>query len=131
MSYHGSSHHHGNGYVPSFKDRKKLADRIRMVQEIKRQQPDKVPIIIERFESERSLPILDHCKYLIPSHITVADVMQIIRRRLQLHPDQAFFLLINEKSMVSASMTVGELYQLEKEPDGFLYIVYASQPAFG
>jgi microtubule-associated protein 1 light chain len=137
MSYpfhHGSSSHnhgHGNGYVPSFKDRKKLADRIRMVQEIKRQQPDKVPIIIERYESERSLPILDHCKYLIPAHITVADVMQIIRRRLQLHPDQAFFLLINEKSMVSASMTVGELYQLEKYQDGFLYIVYASQPAFG
>jgi len=51
-----------------------------MVQEIKRQQPDKVPIIIERYESERSLPILDHCKYLIPSHITVADVMQVRAR---------------------------------------------------
>lgn len=102
-----------------------------MVQEIKRQQPDKVPIIIERYESERNLPILDHCKYLVPDHITIADVMQIIRRRLHLHPDQAFYLLINEKSMVSISMTVGELYDMEREQDGFLYIVYASQPAFG
>uniref|UniRef100_A0A915E5N0 Uncharacterized protein n=1 Tax=Ditylenchus dipsaci TaxID=166011 RepID=A0A915E5N0_9BILA len=96
---------------------------------IKRQQPDKVPIIIERYDTERNLPILDHCKYLVPSHITVADVMQIIRRRLHLHPDQAFFLLINEKSMVSITMTVGQLYEMEQEKDGFLYIVYASQPA--
>jgi len=119
------------GYMPSFKDRKNFADRARMVQEINRQQPDKVPIIIERFDTERHLPLLDHCKYLVPSHITIADVMQIIRRRLQLHPDQAFFLLINEKSMVSMTMTIGQIYDMEKEPDGFLYIVYASQPAFG
>lgn len=102
-----------------------------MVQEIKRQQPDKVPIIIERYEGERNLPILDHCKYLVPAHITVADVMQIIRRRLNLHPDQSFFLLVNEKSMVSASMTVNQIYEAEREPDGFLYIVYVGQPTFG
>lgn len=102
-----------------------------MVQEIKRQQPDKVPIIIERYESERSLPVLDHCKYLVPAHITVADVMQIIRRRLNLHPDQSFFLLVNEKSMVSVTMTINQIYEMEREQDGFLYIVYAGQPAFG
>ncbi|KAI1725047.1 autophagy protein atg8 ubiquitin like domain-containing protein [Ditylenchus destructor] len=119
------------GYMPSFKERKSFPDRIRMVQEIQRQQPDKIPIIIERFDSERNLPILDHCKYLVPAHITVADVMQIIRRRLALHPDQAFYLLINEKSMASITMTVGQVYEMEKDKDGFLYIVYASQPAFG
>lgn len=96
------------------------------------------------------LPLLDHCKYLVPNHITIADVMQIIRRRLQLHPDQAFYLLalfttqtkeayllvkklrlVNEKSMASMTMTIGQLYDFEKDKDGFLYIVYASQPAFG
>ena len=120
-----------SGYMPSFKERKNLAERVRMVEDIRRQQPDRVPIIIERYEGERYLPILDKCKYLVPSHITVAELMQIVRRRLQLHPDQAFFLLLNEKSIVSNSMTMQQLYQTEQESDGFLYIYYASQPAFG
>jgi microtubule-associated protein 1 light chain len=120
-----------SGYIPSFKERKNLAERIRMVEDIKRQQPDKIPIIIERYEGERYLPLLDKCKYLVPNHITVAELMQIVRRRLQLHPDQAFFLLLNEKSIVSNSMTISQLYQMEQEQDGFLYMVYASQPTFG
>lgn len=119
------------GYVNSFKERKNSAERRRMVQDILRQQPDKVPLIVERFKSERYLPLLDHCKYLVPNHISIAEVMQIIRRRLQLHPDQAFYLLVNEKSMSSITVTIQELYDDEKDEDGFLYIVYASQPAFG
>ncbi|KHJ90887.1 microtubule associated protein 1A/1B, light chain 3 [Oesophagostomum dentatum] len=51
--------------------------------------------------------------------------------QLQLHPEQAFFLLVNEKSVVSNSMTMSQLYQTDRDQDGFLYVVYTSQPAFG
>ncbi|KAF7639317.1 hypothetical protein Mgra_00001280 [Meloidogyne graminicola] len=119
-----------NGSV-SFKDRKGLPERQRMVQDILSQHEDKVPLIIERYGKERFLPLLSHCKYLVPSHLTIGGVMQIIRRRLQLHPDQAFYLLVNGKSVFSVNQTIGQLYDDEKDEDGFLYIVYASQPAFG
>lgn len=33
--------------------------------------------------------------------------------------------------MVSNSMNMDQLYQQEADQDGFLYMVYTSQPAFG
>ncbi|VDO30221.1 hypothetical protein V3C99_008688 [Haemonchus contortus] len=120
-----------SGSIPSFKERRPFHAREKDVAEIRRQQPNKIPVIIERFEGERSLPLMDRCKFLVPDHITVAELMHIIRRRLQLHPEQAFFLLVNEKSVVSNSMTMSQLYQTDRDQDGFLYVVYTSQPAFG
>lgn len=50
---------------------------------------------------------------------------------MALSATQAFYLLINNKSLASMSLTLAEVYRDYKDEDGFVYMTYASQEMFG
>ncbi|CAG7725359.1 unnamed protein product [Allacma fusca] len=117
--------------MKSFKERRTFGQRVREVDNVKRDHPNKIPVIIERYAHENQLPPLDRSKFLIPEHVTVGEVIKILKRRLQLNMYQSIFLLVNGQNQPATTTTFAEIYRTEADPDGFLYIVYAAQEVFG
>jgi microtubule-associated protein 1 light chain len=84
-------------------------------------------VIVERFHKERILPLMEKKKFLVPQELTMSQFVTIIRNRMTLGSNQAFYLLIDSKGICSMSLTLAEVYEKEKSQDGFLYSSYASQ----
>lgn len=115
----------------TFKERRTFTQRMREVDSVRKEHPNKVPVIIERYGHENQLPPLDRSKFLIPEHVSVGELIKILRRRLQLNSSQSIFLIVNGRNLPATAATFGEIYRNEADPDGFLYIVYASHETFG
>ncbi|KAI1898671.1 hypothetical protein AGOR_G00074780 [Albula goreensis] len=114
-----------------FKQRKCLATRKNEVFSIRSKFPNKLPVIVERYIRERHLPLLDKTKFLVPFELTMGQFLALLRSKIDLDPTQALYLLVSERSMSCMSASMGEVYSQYRDPDGFLYMTYASQDMFG
>jgi GABA(A) receptor-associated protein len=108
----------------SFLQRKSEATKIR------NSFPDRIPVVLERVQNNSHIPEIDKRKFLVPNDISVAQFMWIIRKRIQLPPEEAIFLFVN-KSILQSSATMGQVYSNHMNEDGFLYVAYSGELTFG
>ncbi|XP_045466937.1 microtubule-associated proteins 1A/1B light chain 3B-like isoform X2 [Harmonia axyridis] len=93
--------------------------------------PTKIPVIVKRFSKEKHLPQLDKKKYLIPQEVTMSQFQMILRNKMQLQSNRSMYLLVNNRSMLSLSTTIAEVYYEYAQNEGYLSIAYASEEVFG
>ena len=112
---------------PDAEKRKSECDQIR------KQYPDKIPIICEKDPKCKDLADIDKSKYLVSKELSAAQFNFMIRKRIGVKEEaSAFYLLINGNFNLTGDQSLSEIYERYKSPeDGFLYIVYTSTLIWG
>merc|ERR1712168_1717072 len=113
----------------AFQEEHSFESREAESKKIRQKHPDRIPVVVEK-APRSSIQNIDKRKFLVPTDLTVAQFMYIIRKRIQLAPEKAMFLFVN-KVLPTTSSTMGAIYEEHKDEDGFLYIAYSGENTFG
>jgi len=115
----------------SFKEKQSFEQRLIESTNIKNKFPGRIPVIVERASNTHTdIPLIDKNKFLVPGDLTLGQFIFIIRKRLILSPEKALFIFVNNNLPLTSHL-IRELYSIHCDPDGFLYIKYASENTFG
>ncbi|KCV72694.1 GABA(A) receptor-associated protein (autophagy-like protein 8) [Fonticula alba] len=91
--------------------------------------PDRVPVICEKADNS-SIPEIDKKKFLVPGDLTVGQFVYVIRKRINLGPDQTLYVYVN-KGLPPTHTPMKVIYDDNRDEDGFLYVTYSGENLFG
>lgn len=114
--------------MDSYKKEYTLEKRIEECRLIVAKYPERVPVIIER--GNEKIKRISKKKFLVPVGLKVSEFVYIIRKRLELKPEEALFIFI-ENALPSYNEEMGNIYNKFKDTDGFLYVLYSKESTFG
>lgn len=93
--------------------------------------PDRIPVIISRSPNSTNTPEIDKCKFLVPADLTVGQFLYVIRKRLQLSPEKALFMFIDNTVACNTELIYKVYNESRDKEDHFLYVVYSCENTFG
>lgn len=113
-----------------FKEEKALNERVNEYNRITTKYPDLLPVICERMAGS-NIPESQRRKYLVPRDITMGQFKYVIRKRIELRPDQALFLFVGQSVLAPTNALVTDIHREHADEDGFLYMIYSGENTFG
>jgi GABA(A) receptor-associated protein len=113
-----------------FKDKYSFDERILESERIINKYPHRLPIICERSKFSTDCPHIDKNKYLVPDDFAFGQFIYVIRKRLKLPPEKALFLFIGG-NVPQSTQIISDVYNANKDEDGFLYVSYSYENTFG
>ncbi len=107
-------------------------DRIKKSALLLSKYPDKFPIILEKSNKDKYLPNIEKNKLLVSHDMTVATVLQLLKRTLKINETMAIYIMVSKQEiMLSGSQSIMQIYNNYKSKDGFLYLEYCAENVFG
>ena len=113
----------------SFKDIHDFDSRKSESMRIKNKYPNRIPVIVEKAK-DSDIGDIDKNKFLVPNDLTVGQFMYVIRKRIKLTSEKSIFIFSNNTLPPTGSI-LAQIYENNKDDDGFLYLVYAGENTFG
>lgn len=128
MDFFGSS-----GVQWRFKEGKTLAQRCSVARRLRKDYPDRVPVIVQA--APGAALTLTREKFLAPGEVTMGRFLREVRRAVGDDPDsgRAMFLLVgNTQVLAPAGATVAQVHERHKDAeDGMVYMQVALENTFG
>ena len=139
----------GSNFERKFRDTKIFSDRCKLSQDLIAQFPECVPVIVERANDEKRLPLISKKQFLVPHEMTFSSFFLTIRKRVFSNdssiggavsspPNErrssrnlGIWLYAGKTPITSPSSKMSEIYHLNKDIDGFLYLQYRGEHVFG
>jgi len=113
-----------------FRSKYTLEQRQEEAWRISQKFPGRVPVIVERSMTSKTVPTIDKQKFLVPGDLTLGQFVFVIRTRMKLPPESALFCFIGGTLPTTGSL-MRELFGQFRDPDGFLYASYCGENTFG
>lgn len=115
-----------------FKNKRDFEKRLEETTNIKIKHPSKCPVVVQRSHKETEIEEIDRNKFLVPPEMSLHGLLYIIRKRLRLHNDsQALYLFTEKGVLFTTNILVSQVYDTQKDDDGYLYLFYNSENTFG
>ena len=112
-----------------YKESRALHDRCSESRTMLNRFTDRLPVIIE--PRDTNTPRIDKRKYRAPKELMTSQLIYVVRRRLKLRAEEAVFFFHGNRTLVSPSATVADVYSRYADDDGFLYLTYSMENTLG
>ncbi len=114
----------------SFKETTSFEDRVKLSEKIRFAHPDRIPVVVE---TKKNCKLeITRVKFLVPKESSMGTALNEIRKHItKLAPEQALFLLVGNNVMPSVSANIENVYEQQKDLDGFLYFSVQTENTFG
>ena len=113
-----------------FRARYTFAQRTLEAARIHEKFPGRIPCIVQKAPSAKTMATIDKEKFLVPGDLTLGQFVYVIRKRIALDSDKALFVFV-DNTLPTTGTLMKELFRAKCDPDGFLYLMYCGEATFG